>query len=70
MLFFDFIMTVEFLKYSYFHFMNTKTHIANNYSGNLLEPLLDKAKKKLKMLTLCQHPALFLHPIEIFPLSR
>lgn len=32
--------------------------------------MLDKAKKNLKMLTHCQHPALFLQPIDIFPLSR
>lgn len=34
------------------------------YTKNPLKPAPDKGKKKSRLLTLCQHPFLFLQPIK------
>lgn len=52
-------------------FMTIQKWIFLIYTKNPLKPAPDKGKKKSRLLTLCQHPFLFLQPIKLlFHYSR
>lgn len=52
-------------------FMTIQKFIIVIYSKNPLKPAPGKGKKKSSLLTLCQHPFLFLQPIKfIIPLLK
>ena len=60
----------QFLNFCAHHFIETDECIENIQLKKCLKRRRSKGKKKLKMLTLCQHTALFLSNQDIFPLSR
>lgn len=52
-------------------FMTIQKVLILIYTKILLKPAPDKGKKKSRLLTLCQHRFLFLHPIKLlFHYSR